>query len=47
MCQIKHIIEAEQIIKNEVPICRVILVLQGQFPSKFDFVKNFLMFLTT
>lgn len=40
----KHLIEAEQIIKNEIPNSRVILALQGKFPNDKNLVltKNLL-----
>lgn len=38
----KHLIESEQIIKNKQPDSRVILVLQGEFPSSLLGIKNIL-----
>lgn len=38
----KHLIEAEQIINNELPNSRVILALQGELPSSFITAKNLL-----
>jgi hypothetical protein len=38
----KHLIEAEQIINNQLPDSRVMLVLQGQLPHKLISVKNLL-----
>lgn len=38
----KYLIEAEQIVKNKEPNSRIILVLQGKFPSKLLGVKNVL-----
>lgn len=38
----KHLIEAEQIITNREPNSRVILALQGKFPTKLLAIKNML-----
>jgi len=38
----KCLIEAEQIIKNEIPNCRVILALQGELPKELLIIKKIL-----
>ncbi|UUW08300.1 hypothetical protein NLG42_19600 [Flavobacterium plurextorum] len=38
----KHLIEAEQIIKNLEPNSRVILAMEGKFPAKLLAIKNML-----
>ncbi len=38
----KHLIEAEQIVKNENPDSRVILALEGKLPHELIIVKNIL-----
>lgn len=38
----KHLIEAEQIVNDELPNSRVILALEGIFPAKLNIVKNVL-----
>jgi hypothetical protein len=38
----KHLIEAEQIVNNTLPNCRVLLALEGKLPKKLLVVKNLL-----
>lgn len=38
----KHLIEAEQIVHDEIPNSRVILALQGNLPSELILIKNLL-----
>lgn len=38
----KYLIEAEQVIKDKQPNCRVILALQGHLPKQLTLVKNLL-----
>lgn len=38
----KTVLEAEQIVKNEIPNAYVILALEGKLPNKFILVKNLL-----
>ncbi|MOA28257.1 hypothetical protein D3C78_1491850 [compost metagenome] len=38
----KHLIEAKQIVDNELPNSRIILALEGRLPEKFIIAKNLL-----
>ncbi|MFZ4475369.1 MAG: hypothetical protein ACOYPR_09275, partial [Saprospiraceae bacterium] len=38
----KHLIEAEQIVLDEIPNSRIILALQGVLPDELVLVKNLL-----
>jgi hypothetical protein len=38
----KYLIEAEQIINDEMPNCRTLLVLQGKLPNELNLVRNLL-----